>query len=53
MAQKEVHYYLYCKICKYFDFPETEDPCNECLTISHNEDTHKPIRFEMNDKKKG
>lgn len=52
MAQKEVHYYLYCKLCKHFDIPEIEDPCNECLAVSYNEDSHKPIKFEKDNKKK-
>lgn len=50
MATKEVYYYKYCKLCKYYDTDETEDPCNDCLDNPSNEDTHKPTGYKRDDK---
>lgn len=46
LRDKEVYFYNYCSHCKHKDVKETHDPCNECLTQSWNEGTHKPIKFE-------
>lgn len=46
--QKEVWYWMYCKHCKYANTPESEDPCNECLTEGSNENSHKPINYIWN-----
>lgn len=46
LINKEVQYYKYCIRCKHYATPETEEPCNECLTVSMKEYSHKPIRFE-------
>lgn len=46
LIDKEVFYYKYCTKCKHFKTPETEEPCNECLTYPSNEYSHKPIKFE-------
>ena len=46
---KLVDYNLYCPKCKHKDNKESEDPCYECLTISVNEDSHKPRQFEETD----
>ena len=43
----------YCSKCKHFESPETDDPCNECLTYGGNIDSHKPVNFEENEEKKG
>lgn len=42
---KEVYYCAYCYKCKYFDSPDIDDPCNQCLTIPVNAYSHKPIKF--------
>lgn len=42
---KECDFHTYCPRCEYRRLEETEDPCNECLSIPMNEDTHKPIHF--------
>lgn len=53
MADKIVEFWVWCKRCKHNAVPETEDPCNECLTDSVNEDSHKPTKWEekSNDRK--
>ena len=43
---KIVSFEQFCKLCKYIDIAETEDPCNECLTTPANIDSHKPINFK-------
>lgn len=43
----------YCSKCKHFESPETDDPCNECLTYGGNIDSHKPVNFEEDEEKKG
>lgn len=53
MAMKHVHFDLYCLKCVHLNVPETEDPCNECLTNPVNEDSHKPVNFIEGRKKKG
>ncbi len=45
MVEKIVEFYKYCQKCKYESLPESEDPCNECLTNSVNEDSHMPTEF--------
>lgn len=44
--QKEVDYVTWCPKCKYIDIPDTDDPCNECLTYPTNLYSHKPVKFE-------
>ena len=51
MATKEVRFDEYCKLCKNYEKSESEDPCWDCLNQGWNEDSHKPIRFEEDDKK--
>lgn len=43
---KEVYFDQYCKTCKHKDLHESEEPCNECLTIPANIQSHKPVRWE-------
>lgn len=42
----EVMFNKYCKHCVNYKVPETEDPCDECLTVPMVESSHKPIHFE-------
>ena len=49
--QKEVFFWEYCKTCKHYSTPETDDPCNECLGEPANENSHKPVYWEGNDEK--
>ena len=52
MADKEVYFSQYCSKCKHHAEPEDEGVCNLCLTFGWNTDSHKPINFVENDKKK-
>ena len=47
---KEVYFYQYCKTCKYCDHKETDDPCDECLTETMNEYSHKPVNWKEKEK---
>lgn len=44
--KKEVYFSQWCKSCKHYNEPETEEPCNECLGEPGNEDSHKPVKWE-------
>lgn len=48
----EVDYFTYCSTCKHILESMTEDPCDECLTVSINEDSKKPINWEERKEKK-
>ena len=50
LIDKFVEFNEYCHKCKFKATPETEDPCNECLTEPTNEYSHKPVRFEDGEK---
>lgn len=43
---KTVLFDIYCKQCKYRDYEETQDPCNECLELGMREGTHVPERWK-------
>lgn len=45
-SYKEVYFGQYCKSCKHFDKPESEDPCDDCLTVPVNTYSHKPVNYE-------
>lgn len=45
-CMKFVDFDEYCKHCKNKKMSENDDICNECLTISARENTHKPVNFE-------
>lgn len=42
---KEVYFGLYCAKCKNYLLDEAEEPCNDCLSNSVNENSHKPTRW--------
>lgn len=42
---KLVEFDKYCKTCVNKDVDEVKDPCNECLTICENANSHKPIKY--------
>ena len=44
--EKEVYFHQYCQKCKYEKNKETEEPCDDCLAIAVNENSHKPLYFE-------
>lgn len=43
---KEVYFYEYCKTCKHQNKPETNEPCNDCLSNPTNTDSYKPVNWE-------
>ena len=47
---KEVYFHQYCKTCKYKDIPEAAIPCCECLNEPSNVNSHKPVRWEEQEK---
>ena len=46
MSDKIVEFEKFCKDCVHYEKPETDDPCNECLGHTVNEDSHKPVKFQ-------
>lgn len=50
MAEKEVYFNQYCPRCAYTNYPETVKPCDECIALSVNEDSHKPLYFKKKTK---
>lgn len=48
---KEVYFDKYCEHCKYMNIKSmTEEPCNECLENPVNLYSHKPVKFEKEEK---
>lgn len=47
---KEVYFDKYCKICKYKNLKESDDPCDECLEETVNAYSHKPVKYEEEEK---
>ncbi len=43
---KEVYYDKYCKTCKFYNLPESKDPCHDCLQYPKNYNSHKPVFWE-------
>ena len=45
-----VDFEKYCKFCKFKDVDDTkgENPCNDCLNNPANEDSTRPVNFELN-----
>lgn len=43
IIDKEVYFDQYCKTCEYEKTPDSEDPCDECLTYPSNAYSHKPM----------
>lgn len=44
--KNEVLFFEYCKTCKFKNYPETGEPCSECLTAPVNYYSHKPILWD-------
>lgn len=44
--EKIVLFDIYCKTCKYKDYPEAALPCHDCLNNPSNVDSHKPLFYE-------
>lgn len=43
---KEVYFDQYCSSCKYFEQPESDEPCNTCLAYPMNECSHRPVYWK-------
>jgi len=50
---KEVLYNEYCVKCKYKDLEEHEHPCDECMSEPVNLWSHRPVKFEEDEKFNG
>ena len=35
-----------CKKCKFYNTPDTEEPCNECIKHSVNENSEYPVNYD-------
>lgn len=46
---KEVYFGQYCKVCKYCEKAETDEPCDDCLNEPVNVYSHKPVKWEEKD----
>lgn len=44
-----VDYATWCPSCKYEKQPDSEDPCNDCLSDPVNVESRKPVCWEAND----
>lgn len=51
-SDKEVYFCNYCKTCKHKKLAHTEEPCNECLHEPTAPNSHKPVKYEEDNKKK-
>ena len=40
----------YCKKCIHKDLAPSEDPCWDCLTVSTNEGSYKPVHYQEEEK---
>lgn len=49
---KFVDFDLFCSKCRHEDVVATEEPCNKCLGTPVREDSHTPINFELNEKRR-
>lgn len=49
---KEVRFDVYCKTCEHYNKSEADDPCFDCLDQGWNTNSHKPIFYKEDEKKK-
>lgn len=47
---KEVYFDTYCSTCKHKSVKDDEDPCDECLSEPINLYSHKPVKWEEDEK---
>ena len=50
-SEKEVYFHKYCKTCKNEKTPDSEEPCNECMSEPTNWNSHKPVKYKEKEKK--
>ena len=41
----------YCIICKFYETPDAEEPCHECLNNFTNVNSHVPVNFKEKEEK--
>lgn len=51
LGYKEVYFHEYCQKCKNRNVPDTEEPCDECLSEPINMYTHEPVKYEKKETK--
>ena len=49
---KEVYFGVYCPQCRHWEEAEWADPCADCLNEPKNTDSHKPVYFEEDARRK-
>lgn len=42
---KEVDFKTWCPSCEHYGTKETDDPCNECLTVGGRPSSTKPVKY--------
>lgn len=43
--------FAYCVSCKFYETPEVEEPCHECLNNFTNANSHVPVNFKEKEEK--
>lgn len=51
IIQVEVDFETYCKLCKYKDVLQSDEPCTSCLEQFSNYNSSKPVNFKLASKK--
>lgn len=46
IQKKMVEFGNWCKKCKFYGVPDTEDPCNYCMTQNYNDNSHIPVNYD-------
>ncbi len=52
MASKLVEFENWCPACVHVKVKQEDDPCHSCLTNTTNQDSHRPVKFVQDPKKK-
>ena len=47
---KEVYFYKFCKTCINYEVNEFEEPCSSCLGEGTNLYSHRPTKYERDEK---
>lgn len=43
--------FAYCDVCEFYETPEAEEPCHECLNNFTNANSHVPVNFKEKEEK--
>ena len=49
---KECLFNVWCPKCEYYERPDVDDPCDECLEYPSQENSTKPVMFKEATKKR-